>query len=77
MPFPYPALCMAPTVDGNPTPAQSWLLQPRVTLRREQQRLQQQLAWRASRATSKIIQEEERIKKKINKPKNPQDTLII
>lgn len=40
-------------------------------LRREEQRLQQQLAWRASKATSKIIWEEERIKRKTP------DTLII
>lgn len=57
-------------MDGNPHPAQSWLLQPRAKLRREQWRLQQQLAWRASRATSKIIWEEEKIKK-TKKPIHP------
>lgn len=53
-------------MDGNPHPVQSKPLQPRAKLR-EQWRLQQQLAWRASRATSKIIWEEEKIKNKTQK----------
>lgn len=75
MPFPYPALSMVPLSCShhgrNPHPVESWPLQPRAKLRREQWRLQQQLAWRASRATSKIIWEEEKILKKPNP-----DTLI-
>lgn len=54
-------LLAAPPTDGDLHTCTIWLLQPRLMLRGEQQRLQQQLAWRSFSATSKIIQKEERI----------------